>query len=91
MNIFMRYGNMLAQPLLATLHKTPSQGAYTSIYCAIDPDLEGIGGKYFFHCQAYPLSSYCMNDSIAYQLWDIMEKLIKNKYNIEKGKSIKFN
>ena len=34
-------------PFVWLLLKTPSQGAQTSIYCALEPNLQNVSGKYF--------------------------------------------
>lgn len=35
------------RPLLWLFLKTPRQGAQTTLYAALSPDLEGVSGKYF--------------------------------------------
>lgn len=38
---------VMLHPLLWLFLKTPRQGAQTTIYAALSPDLEGVSGKYF--------------------------------------------
>ncbi|MCF0055428.1 SDR family NAD(P)-dependent oxidoreductase [Dyadobacter sp. CY356] len=64
------------------LHKTPQQGAATSILLATSPILEGIGSHYFENCnEAMTISErqkiyegvapYALNKSNAERLWEI--------------------
>ena len=75
MNLLMRILNGFAAPFLMLLQKTPHEGAYCSIHVATAPELEGIGGKYFFHCKA-SLPAPCAQDPEAVdKLWRLSEKL----------------
>jgi methionine-rich copper-binding protein CopC len=51
---FNRVANDCCTPVLVPLRKTSEEGAYTSVHVATSPDLEGVSGQYFFHCQAVP-------------------------------------
>ena len=72
---FMTRLEKMFTPLLSLLRKTPSQGAYCSIYAAISPELEGIGGKYLIHCQEAKPSSVCYDEEQAARLWTVSEKI----------------
>ncbi|HEX6483439.1 MAG TPA: SDR family NAD(P)-dependent oxidoreductase [Ktedonobacteraceae bacterium] len=67
--------------------KTPEQGAATTVWASIAPELEGIGGLYLEDChQAIPYNPeistltgympYALNADHAEQLWTIAEKLV---------------
>jgi NAD(P)-dependent dehydrogenase (short-subunit alcohol dehydrogenase family) len=66
--------------------KTPAQGAATSIYAAVSPDLEGIGGKYLEDCaiakpwsREAPMSGvlpYALDPASAERLWALSEEII---------------
>ena len=40
--------SILLAPLFWLLFKSPVQGAQTTLYCALSPELEGVTGKYFW-------------------------------------------
>jgi NAD(P)-dependent dehydrogenase (short-subunit alcohol dehydrogenase family) len=66
--------------------KTTEQGAATSIYAAVSPDLEGVGGKYLEDCaiakpwsQNAPMSGvlpYALDPVSAERLWTLSEEMI---------------
>jgi len=43
--------NIFLLPLIKGLFKTPTEGAQTSIYCAVSEEVEGVNGKYFSDCK----------------------------------------
>lgn len=47
-----------------------SQGAATVVYCAADPELEGVGGLYFNNCRQCEPSAEAMDHDKAKALWD---------------------
>ena len=66
--------------------KTVAQGAATSIWCAVSPQLDGKGGVYCEDCDIAPLvpddakeldgvRSWAIDPSIALQLWELSELL----------------
>ena len=70
--------------------KTVEQGASTSVWAAVAPELEGVGGKYLEDCQLSKLSTpeaiatdhfgyleYAVNLDNALKLWDLSLKWIK--------------
>jgi NAD(P)-dependent dehydrogenase (short-subunit alcohol dehydrogenase family) len=68
--------------------KTPEQGAATSVWASVAPELEGIGGLYLEDChQAIPYNPeistltgympYALNADHAEQLWTISEQLVE--------------
>ncbi|CAK8674464.1 retinol dehydrogenase 14-like [Clavelina lepadiformis] len=58
---------------------TPKQGAQTSIYCAIAPELDGVSGKYFNKCAEERLQAHALRDEDAKKLWEMSEEWIKEK------------
>jgi NAD(P)-dependent dehydrogenase (short-subunit alcohol dehydrogenase family) len=67
--------------------KTPEQGASTTVWACVAPELEGIGGLYLEDChQGIPYDPeistltgympYALNADHAEQLWTIAEKLV---------------
>lgn len=69
----------MVAPLLSLLRKTPLQGAYSSIYATISPDLNLIGGKYLFNSRSVTPSEVCYDQSQASKLWDLSEELTNFK------------
>jgi NAD(P)-dependent dehydrogenase (short-subunit alcohol dehydrogenase family) len=69
------------------LHKTPQQGAATSILLATSPLLENIGGRYFENCNEVAtvtkrpdnyegVAMYALDKGNANRLWDMSMKMI---------------
>jgi NAD(P)-dependent dehydrogenase (short-subunit alcohol dehydrogenase family) len=64
--------------------KTPEQGAATSVWAALAPELEGVGGLYLEHCnQALPWTEanpfegvmpHALDPEAAERLWDVSEE-----------------
>ncbi|XP_018791888.1 PREDICTED: retinol dehydrogenase 12-like [Bactrocera latifrons] len=59
--------------------KTTSNGAQTTIYAALDPDLELVSGAYFADCQPKKTTTVARDDNLAKWLWDESERLINLK------------
>ncbi|XP_010882958.1 retinol dehydrogenase 12 isoform X1 [Esox lucius] len=58
------------------LMKTPSQGAQTSIYCAVTPGLESKSGCYFSDCAVKELAPEGRDDVVAKRLWKESARLV---------------
>jgi len=68
------------------LFKTPAQGAATSVWAAVAPELEGVGGRYLEDCRiaqpwtaANPYSGYmpyALDPESAARLWSVSEDLV---------------
>lgn len=67
------------RPISWLFMKTPKAGAQTSIYCALDPKLETISGKYYSDCKEKKPSSAAQNDETAEWLWNISENWVGTK------------
>jgi len=77
-----------AEGKLLPSFKTPEQGAATTVWASVAPELEGIGGLYLEDChQAIPYDPeistltgympYALNADHAEQLWTIAEQLVE--------------
>ncbi len=78
MNLLLQLVSKLASPLMLLLQKTPQQGAYCSIYAAVEPSLTNdrfSWGKYFYNCCPMEESVLARDPVVAQKLWDISEKL----------------
>ncbi len=73
---------------LISLFKTPEQGAATTVWASVGPELEGIGGLYLADCnEALPLEPgaqdtkgympYALNPDHAEQLWTLSQTLVE--------------
>lgn len=65
--------------------KTPEQGAATSVFVAVSPLLEGIGGRYFEDvAEAGPhvppgntgVADYALDPEAAARLWDVSQEML---------------
>ncbi|KAJ8441404.1 hypothetical protein Cgig2_002363 [Carnegiea gigantea] len=70
----MRLFKLFTGPLI---WKNVPQGAATTCYVALHPNLEGITGKYFVDCNESKPSSLARNEKLAEKLWDFSEELIR--------------
>jgi NAD(P)-dependent dehydrogenase (short-subunit alcohol dehydrogenase family) len=70
----------------ATGYKTVEQGAATSVWCAVSPDLGGRGGVYCEDCDIAPavpadskllygVRPWAIDKAVARALWDLSERL----------------
>nr|XP_014091931.2 retinol dehydrogenase 12 [Bactrocera oleae] len=75
--------NPLFRPIATALKwpffKTTPNGAQTTIYAALDPDLELVSGAYFADCKPKKTAAVARDDDLAKWLWDESERLINLK------------
>ena len=71
----MQFIAAIVSPLLLLLGKTPSEGSYTSASVATSSQIEGVGAKYFYHCEAIRCGECGERDVDAEKLWKLSEKL----------------
>ena len=57
--------------------KTATQGAQTSVYCAVAREVEGQGGAYFDTCRMKKAAAKACNDEDCLRLWDYSMKTLK--------------
>jgi WW domain-containing oxidoreductase len=50
--------------------KSLAQGAATSVYCAVAPELAGVGGRYFTDCRPKGASKGAQDEAAARALWE---------------------
>ncbi len=73
--------------------KSPAQGAATSVWCATNPQLAGMGGVYCEDCDIAPLRQpdaqtmdgvrpWAIDDAIADKLWDVSERMTGAKFAV---------
>lgn len=64
----------MVRPLLWTLFKTSKNGAQTTLYAALDPDLEKVSGLYFSDCKPKDVAPAAKDNKTAKFLWAESEK-----------------
>ncbi|KAK5898137.1 hypothetical protein CgunFtcFv8_015579 [Champsocephalus gunnari] len=57
--------------MVSPFTKTSSQGAQTSIYCAVEPSLDKESGGYYSDCAPAKCSAAGKDDVVAQKLWDM--------------------
>ena len=58
-------------------HKSPWQGAQTSIYCAVSEDMDGVSGQYLADCKLRKLTNpQATDDAIAERLWEVSSEMV---------------
>ena len=75
----MRFGLWIFSPIIKWVLLTPKQGAQTTIYCAIAPELDEVSGKYFASCAPEELLSHAKNQDDAEKLWKMSEEWTNKK------------
>lgn len=72
-----RYDSVLNSLMFAKfVLRTTKAGAQTSIFAAIDPDIEGETGNYYHNMKLGKLSKEAKDDQMAEWLWQESEKLV---------------
>ncbi|KAG5676990.1 hypothetical protein PVAND_006781 [Polypedilum vanderplanki] len=66
--------------VLKPFYKTTFEGAQTQIRLAVDPDLEGVTGKYFVDCEEATPSEEAQSYETAAWLWNKSTQLIYDKF-----------
>ena len=64
----------LAIQLVSPFTKNASQGAATSVFCAVHPDPSALAGRYFSNCRPKPCSREASDPAVAARLWQVSEK-----------------
>ncbi|XP_066160830.1 short-chain dehydrogenase TIC 32, chloroplastic-like isoform X2 [Oryza sativa Japonica Group] len=68
--------NALVFPIGRIVRKTIEQGAATTCYVALHPQVKGISGKYFSNCNLDSPSSHASNAELAKKLWEFSSKVV---------------
>ncbi|CAH2220041.1 dehydrogenase reductase SDR family member 13 [Pelobates cultripes] len=62
-------------PLAWLLLRTTTDGAQTSIYCAVQEGIEKYSGGYFKNCTFTTVKPHARDDGVAKRLWEVSEEL----------------
>ncbi|XP_034479705.1 retinol dehydrogenase 12-like isoform X3 [Drosophila innubila] len=68
------FGRLVLRTMLWPFLKTPKSGAQTTLYAALDPDLNGVTGLYFSDCKPIKVAPAATDDKMAKLLWEESEK-----------------
>ena len=66
---------VLLLPVGLLILKTPWQGAQTTIYCAVDKEVDGVSGFYFADCKRKEPAPQALDELAAEKLWSLSVKL----------------
>jgi len=81
--------NAVGDPMVRTaVFKTIPQGAATSVWAAVAPELDGQGGAYLFDCQVAPLAvtghagvmPHALDSEKAARLWSVSEDMVGERF-----------
>lgn len=75
---FSKYLYRWMGPFKRLFMKTEEEGAQTTIYCALEPSLNNVTGKYFDNCRERGTSSLASDLGLAKKLWDISMKMTES-------------
>ncbi|XP_028821297.1 retinol dehydrogenase 12-like isoform X2 [Denticeps clupeoides] len=67
--------------LVSPFTKTSVQGAQTTIFCAVAPELESESGAYYSDCAPASCSSTAMDDDLAQRLWELSCQMLHITWN----------
>lgn len=72
------YLSWIVKPISQLFFRSPEEGARTSVYCAVSPEVEGVGGKYFSNEREEKPKPYAVDEATAAALWAYSEELVKD-------------
>ncbi len=66
--------------------QTPAEGARTSVFCATNPDIKGVSGKYWESAKQKEVFESAQNPELGKQLWALSEEMccIKDYFHSSK-------
>ncbi|XP_023549792.1 short-chain dehydrogenase TIC 32, chloroplastic-like isoform X2 [Cucurbita pepo subsp. pepo] len=71
------YGNGLANTVGKLIFKNVQQGAATTCYLALHPQVKGVSGEYFMNSNLHKPTQHGQDVDLAKKLWDFTTNLIK--------------
>jgi NAD(P)-dependent dehydrogenase (short-subunit alcohol dehydrogenase family) len=84
MNAVLRKLEGMFDFMLSWARKTPAEGAYTSVYAATAPELEGKGGLYLQNAAVCKPSLAAMDKEACGKLWALSEQLTGIRDHVSK-------
>lgn len=71
------FSKIIVRPLIWPFLKDAKSGAQTTLYAALDPELDKVSGLYFSDCEPKEVADAGKNDDMAKWLWAVSEKWTK--------------
>ncbi|XP_022159698.1 short-chain dehydrogenase TIC 32, chloroplastic-like [Momordica charantia] len=71
------YGNGIVNTVGKLVFKSVEQGAATTCYVALHPQVKGVSGEYFLNSNLHKASPHGQDVDLANKLWDFTTNLIK--------------
>ncbi|GBP92924.1 RNA-directed DNA polymerase from mobile element jockey [Eumeta japonica] len=71
-----RGARLVTNLFMRTFHKTVSQGAQTTIYCAVDEKCANETGLYYSDCDVATPAAAALDDEVAKKLWSVSVELV---------------
>lgn len=68
------FAKLFVYPFFWVILKTPINGAQTTLHVALEPELDGVSGKYFADCKETEEAPQAQDDEMAKFLWKVSEK-----------------
>lgn len=69
--------SFLIRFLIGLIFLNCEEGAQTSVYLSVSPEVENVTGKYFSNCQEAKVSDKGQDTGLATKLWEVSERLVK--------------
>ncbi|XP_077422643.1 dehydrogenase/reductase SDR family member 13-like [Vanacampus margaritifer] len=67
--------HILMKPITTFFFKNTVQGCQTTLYCALQEEIEPLSGRYFSNCTVREIYSKAKDDAAAKKLWEISERM----------------
>lgn len=55
--------------------QTPAEGARTSVFCATDPNVQAVSGKYWEYCEVKDVFKSAQDPELGRKLWTLSERM----------------
>uniref|UniRef100_A0A8C1P3R2 Si:dkey-94e7.2 n=1 Tax=Cyprinus carpio TaxID=7962 RepID=A0A8C1P3R2_CYPCA len=73
----MNLGLLIMWKIVRPFTKTPVQGAQTTIFCAVEPELDKESGGYYSNCRPSRCTRAARDDEMAEKLWELSCKMLR--------------
>uniref|UniRef100_A0A671ML03 Si:dkey-94e7.2 n=1 Tax=Sinocyclocheilus anshuiensis TaxID=1608454 RepID=A0A671ML03_9TELE len=77
----MNLGLLIMWKVFRPFTKSPVQGAQTTIYCAVQPELDKESGAYYSNCRPSRCTRAARDDEMAEKLWELSCKMLEIVWN----------
>ncbi|XP_055529807.1 retinol dehydrogenase 14 isoform X1 [Wyeomyia smithii] len=68
--------NLLFKPIQMCF-RTPEEGARTTVFLTVSPDVANVSGKYFRGCKENELNQWVQDKDVQWKLWEAAKSLVK--------------